>query len=72
MLADGFAEAGDSGSRARAGCAEIVRTTGMRIVGPSSLGIVDLRNGALITANAAFDEPDLPVGESSAPRTAAA
>ena len=35
----------------------------MRIVGPSSLGIVDLRNGALITANAAFDEPDLPVGK---------
>jgi acyl-CoA synthetase (NDP forming) len=34
----------------------------MRIVGPSSLGIVNLRNGALITANAAFDEPHLPVG----------
>ena len=35
----------------------------MRIVGPSSLGIVNLRNGALLTANAAFDEPDLPVGK---------
>ena len=38
------------------------RATGMRIVGPSSLGVVNLRNGALLTANAAFDEPDLPVG----------
>ena len=33
-----------------------------RIVGPSSLGVVDLRHKALLTANAAFDEPDLPVG----------
>ena len=34
----------------------------MRLVGPSSLGVVDLRHKALLTANAAFDEPDLPVG----------
>jgi acetate---CoA ligase (ADP-forming) len=63
VLSDGFAEAGDIGLAREDRLAEIVRTTGMRIVGPSSLGIVDLRNGALITANAAFDEPDLPVGK---------
>jgi acyl-CoA synthetase (NDP forming) len=63
VLSDGFAEAGDVGVARENRLAEIVRTTGMRIVGPSSLGIVDLRNGALITANAAFDEPDLPVGK---------
>ena len=34
----------------------------MRIVGPSSLGVVDLRTKAMLTANAAFDETDLPVG----------
>src|SRR5215831_10755693 len=62
LLADGFTEAGAQGdarvARLRAICAE----TGIRIVGPSSLGVVDLRSKALITANAAFDEPDLPVG----------
>ncbi len=63
VLSDGFAEAGDIGLARENRLTEIVRTTGMRIVGPSSLGIVDLRNGALITANAAFDEPDLPVGK---------
>jgi acetate---CoA ligase (ADP-forming) len=63
VLSDGFAEAGDIGLARENRLAEIVRTTGMRIVGPSSLGIVDLRNGALITANAAFDEPGLPVGK---------
>ncbi|MPZ58974.1 MAG: CoA-binding protein [Rhizobiales bacterium] len=62
ILAAGFAEAGAEGeareARLRAICAE----TGLRIVGPSSLGVVDLRHKAFLTANAAFDEQDLPVG----------
>jgi len=62
LLADGFAEAGPQGdarlARLRAICAE----TGIRVVGPSSLGVVDLRSKALITANAAFDEAELPAG----------
>jgi acyl-CoA synthetase (NDP forming) len=62
VLADGFGEAGDAGRAREARLREIVAATGMRVVGPSSLGIVNLRNGALITANAAYDEPDLPVG----------
>jgi len=63
VLSDGFAEAGVAGIARESRLTEIVRSTGMRIVGPSSLGIVNLRNGALLTANAAFDEPDLPVGK---------
>jgi acetate---CoA ligase (ADP-forming) len=63
VLSDGFAEAGAAGVARESRLTEIVRTTGMRIVGPSSLGIVNLRNGALLTANAAFDERDLPVGK---------
>ena len=62
VLADGFAEAGDEGAARVARLREIVTRTGLRIVGPSSLGIVDLRNKAMLTANAAFDETDLPVG----------
>jgi acyl-CoA synthetase (NDP forming) len=62
VLADGFGEAGEAGRAREARLREIVAATGMRIVGPSSLGIVNLRNGALITANAAFDEFDLPTG----------
>jgi acyl-CoA synthetase (NDP forming) len=63
VLSDGFAEAGAAGIARENRLTEVVRSTGMRIVGPSSLGIVNLRNGALLTANAAFDEPDLPVGK---------
>src|SRR5262249_45917955 len=62
LLAGGVPEAGKEGAarvhRLRGICAQ----TGIRIVGPSSLGVVDLRSRALITANAAFDEKDLPVG----------
>src|SRR5499427_2866016 len=62
VLTDGFAEVGEAGRAREARLREIAATTGMRIVGPSSLGIVNLRNGTLLTANAAFDEPDLPTG----------
>src|SRR5215470_14981967 len=62
VLTDGFAEVGEAGRARETQLQEIVAATGMRVVGPSSLGIVNLRNGALLTANAAFDEPDLPSG----------
>jgi acetate---CoA ligase (ADP-forming) len=62
VLTDGFAETGEAGRSREARLKQIVATTGMRIVGPSSLGIVNLRSGMLLTANAAFDEPDLPAG----------
>jgi acetate---CoA ligase (ADP-forming) len=62
VLTDGFAEVGAAGRARETRLKEIVATTGMRIVGPSSLGVVNLRNGMLLTANAAFDEPDLPAG----------
>ena len=62
VLADGFAEAGAWGEMRIARLKDICASTGIRIVGPSSLGIVDLRSKAMLTANAAFDEKDLPVG----------
>lgn len=62
VLANGFAEAGAAGAARVARLQEIAARTGMRLVGPSSLGVVDLRTNLLLTANAAFDEPDLPAG----------
>jgi acyl-CoA synthetase (NDP forming) len=62
LLADGFTEAGEVGAARVARLRAVTERTGIRIVGPSSLGIVDLRSSALITANAAFDEVNLPVG----------
>jgi acyl-CoA synthetase (NDP forming) len=62
ILADGFAEAGTWGEMRIARLKDICVSTGIRIVGPSSLGIVDLRSKAMLTANAAFDEKELPAG----------
>src|SRR5688572_23879813 len=61
LLANGFAEAGPEGEAREARLREIMERTGIRIVGPSSLGVVNLRDNVLITANAAFGE-ELPVG----------
>jgi acetate---CoA ligase (ADP-forming) len=62
VLADGFAEAGDEGLAREARLHETCARTGIRIVGPSSLGVVDLRTRVMLTANAAFDETDFPLG----------
>jgi acyl-CoA synthetase (NDP forming) len=62
VLANGFGEAGAEGEAREAELRAICARTGIRVVGPSSLGVVDLRHKSFLTANAAFDEPDLPVG----------
>jgi acetate---CoA ligase (ADP-forming) len=60
VLASGFGEDGPVGrereDRLRAAAGS------MRVVGPSSLGVINPRNGLLLTANAAFGEPDLGIG----------
>jgi acyl-CoA synthetase (NDP forming) len=62
VLADGFGEAGPAGLARLAQLREVVDRTGLRIVGPSSLGVVNLRANVMLTANAAFDEHPLPTG----------
>jgi acyl-CoA synthetase (NDP forming) len=62
VLADGFSEAGDEGRRRERRLREIVAATGIRVIGPSSQGVVNIHDGLLLTANAAFAEPDLPRG----------
>jgi acyl-CoA synthetase (NDP forming) len=62
VLADGFTEAGAEGLARVAQLRDVMARTGLRIVGPSSLGVVNLRAKVMLTANAAFDEHPLPVG----------
>jgi len=62
LLANGFTEAGAAGLARAARLSEICARTGIRLVGPSSLGVVNLRDKVFLTANAAFEEKDLPVG----------
>jgi acyl-CoA synthetase (NDP forming) len=62
VLANGFTEAGAEGEARTARLVEVARRYGIRIVGPSSLGVVNLREKLLLTANAAFAEAELPLG----------
>lgn len=62
ILADGFAESSLQGYERSGQLKEIAARTGIRVVGPSSLGVVDLRANFLLTANAAFAETDFPPG----------
>jgi acyl-CoA synthetase (NDP forming) len=63
ILASGFSEAGDEGLAREERLREISARTGIRIVGPSSLGVVNVHERLLITANAAFAEPKLQPGK---------
>ena len=63
ILASGFSESGHEGAQREDELRQIARETGIRILGPSSLGVVNPRTGLALTANAAFAEPDLPPGK---------
>ena len=63
VLASGFSEAGAEGLAREQALRDICRESGLRLIGPSSLGVVNPRARMPLTANAAFAEPDMPVGE---------
>lgn len=62
ILAGGFSEAGGAGIEREKRLAEIGRSYGVRVLGPSSIGVVNVHERLVLTANAAFAEPDLPEG----------
>lgn len=61
ILASGFGESGPEGQERESRL--LTAADGkVRLIGPSSLGTVNPRNGLLLTGNAAFGEPDTPQG----------
>jgi len=62
ILASGFSESGAQGAQREAQLRKMHQQTGIRVLGPSSLGVVNPATGLMLTANAAFAEPDLPGG----------
>lgn len=61
ILASGYSEADEAGRKLLARL-KALRANGLRILGPSSLGAINLHSRTIVTANAAFAEPDLPRG----------
>jgi acyl-CoA synthetase (NDP forming) len=62
ILAAGFSESGADGIAREQRLREVAAESGIRIVGPSCLGVINMREGVMLTANAAFAEPDIPIG----------
>ncbi|WP_458097778.1 acetate--CoA ligase family protein [Roseomonas sp. WA12] len=62
VLAGGFSEAGAAGAAREDALRASLRETKTRLLGPNSIGLVNLHHRMVLTANAAFAEPDLPVG----------
>lgn len=63
ILASGFSESGPEGATREQALRKLAKDTGIRVLGPSSLGVINPRNGLVLTANAAFAEPELPSGK---------
>lgn len=62
ILSTGFSESGPEGTLREAELLRLAQHHGVRLLGPSSLGVVNVPRGLLLTANAAFAEPDVPSG----------
>jgi acyl-CoA synthetase (NDP forming) len=62
ILASGFSEIGPEGEARERRIREIVARTGIRVLGPSVIGIVNVHEGMKLTVSAAFAEPDFPQG----------
>ncbi len=63
ILASGFSESGPDGAAREQALRELSRATGVRVLGPSSLGVINPEAKLVLTANAAFAEPELPRGK---------
>lgn len=62
ILAGGFADAGAAGASLQDELAKVVRETGVRLVGPNSIGTVSTDPPMALTANAAFAVEKLRIG----------
>lgn len=65
VFSDGFAEAGDEGRRRQEAIVAAARAGGMRLVGPNSMGVIDVHAGAAITVNAVLEMPAIKAGRLS-------
>lgn len=54
ILSDGFAESGPEGAALQERIIALARETGIRIIGPNSIGLVNVRDGIPMTGNAVF------------------
>lgn len=62
ILADGFAESGDGGLQLQNDLLDIARAGGVRILGPNSIGMINVSDAITLSANAMLELPVLMPG----------
>ncbi len=65
VFTDGFADAGAIGAARQARLAARARELGVRLLGPNSMGLVDIPGRVALTVNAVLEMDRLPVGATS-------
>lgn len=62
VLADGFAEAGAQGAARQARLLAVAREAGVRLLGPNSMGVINVPTRIACSVNAALEADALPAG----------
>lgn len=62
VFSDGFAELGEAGMAAQQALAARARELGVRLLGPNSIGVVDVHSGAILSVNAVLETDTLHAG----------
>ena len=62
IYSDGFAETGEAGKALQEEIVQIARNSGMRLIGPNSMGVIDTRARMTLTINAFLEDPELKSG----------
>lgn len=62
IFSAGFAETGEDGLRNQTEIVELARKNGLRVMGPNSMGMVNLQKGVCPTFSLSIDRPDVILG----------
>ncbi|MDF3835108.1 acetate--CoA ligase family protein [Cupriavidus basilensis] len=62
VFSDGFAELGEAGMAAQRALAARAKELGVRLLGPNSIGVVDVHSGAILSVNAVLEADTLRAG----------
>jgi len=65
VYSDGFGEAGEEGRLRQERLVASARALGLRLLGPNSIGLADIRRGGILSVNAAFAADNLTPGHIS-------
>lgn len=65
IYSNGFADAGAAGAERQARLVERSRALGVRLLGPNSMGVIDLPGRLALTVNAVLEADALPAGSTS-------